>query len=52
MRDSEGAAPLALEAYEALAEAYAAAVDAKPHNALYERPATRSLLPDVRRLRA
>lgn len=40
--------PLALEAYQALAEAYAAKVDTKPHNAYYERPATLSLLPDVR----
>jgi 2-polyprenyl-3-methyl-5-hydroxy-6-metoxy-1,4-benzoquinol methylase len=39
--------PLALEAYEQLAEAYAARVDTKPHNAYYERPATLSLLPDV-----
>ena len=39
--------PLALEAYEQLAEAYAAKVDTKPHNAYYERPATLSLLPDV-----
>jgi len=38
--------PIALEAYEALAEAYAAVVDTKPHNAYYERPATLSLLPD------
>ena len=41
-------APLALEAYEKLAEAYAARVDTKPHNAYYDRPATLSLLPDVR----
>lgn len=40
--------PIALKAYEALAEAYAATVDTKPHNAYYERPATLSLLPDVR----
>jgi SAM-dependent methyltransferase len=40
--------PIALEAYEALAEAYATLVDTKPHNAYYERPATLSLLPDVR----
>lgn len=40
--------PMALDAYEALAEAYAAAVETKPHNAFYERPATFSLLPDVR----
>jgi SAM-dependent methyltransferase len=39
--------PLALEAYEALAEAYAARIDTKPHNAYYDRPATLSLLPDV-----
>jgi len=30
-----------------MAEAYAARVDTKPHNAYYERPATLSLLPDV-----
>ncbi|MGE5123471.1 MAG: class I SAM-dependent methyltransferase [Acidobacteriaceae bacterium] len=40
--------PLAQDAYDALAEAYAAMVDTKPHNAYYERPATLSLLPDVR----
>ena len=39
--------PIALDAYETLAEAYAAAVETKPHNALYERPATLSLLPDI-----
>lgn len=33
--------------YDALAEAYAARADTKPHNAYYERPATLSLLPDV-----
>jgi len=40
--------PIALEAYEALAEAYAAAIDTKPHNAYCERPATLSLLPNVK----
>jgi len=40
--------PVALEAYEMLAERYAALIDTKPHNAYYERPATLSLLPDVR----
>ena len=40
--------PLAYDAYEALAEDYAAHVDTKPHNAFYERPATLSLLPDVK----
>jgi SAM-dependent methyltransferase len=39
--------PVALEAYERLAEAYAAKIDRKAHNAFYERPATLSLLPDV-----
>ncbi len=34
--------PIALDAYETLAAAYAAAVDTKPHNAYYERPATLS----------
>jgi SAM-dependent methyltransferase len=43
MRDK----PIAYDAYEALAEAYASAVETKPHNAYYERPATLSLLPEV-----
>ena len=42
--------PIALEAYEQLAEAYAKRIDTKPHNAYYERPATLSLLPDVKDL--
>jgi SAM-dependent methyltransferase len=45
---SEHGEPIAQEAYDALAEAYAALVDTKPHNAYYERPATLSLLPDVK----
>jgi SAM-dependent methyltransferase len=40
--------PIALDAYEALAESYAAVVETKPHNAYYERPATLSLLPEVK----
>jgi 2-polyprenyl-3-methyl-5-hydroxy-6-metoxy-1,4-benzoquinol methylase len=40
--------PISLDAYEALAEAYAAVIDTKPHNAYYERPATLSLLPEVK----
>jgi SAM-dependent methyltransferase len=40
--------PIALEAYELLAEAYASVIDTKPHNAYYDRPATLSLLPAVR----
>ena len=39
--------PIARDVYDAFAEAYAAAIDTKPHNAYYERPATLSLLPDV-----
>jgi SAM-dependent methyltransferase len=37
----------ATSAYEAMAEEYAAAVEANPFNALYERPGVISLLPDV-----
>jgi len=40
--------PIALDAYETLAEVFAAVVDTKPHNAYYERPATISLLPEVK----
>lgn len=43
--------PIALEAYEQLAEAYAERIDTKPHNAYYERPATLSLLTEVNDLR-
>ena len=39
--------PLALQAYEALAERFAALVETKPHNAHYDRPAVISLLPEV-----
>ncbi len=39
------------EAYNAIAAAYAATVDTKPYNAYYERPATLSLLPDVKGMR-
>jgi SAM-dependent methyltransferase len=43
--------PLAVRNYGKFADRYAALVPTKPHNALYERPATLSLLPDVRGLR-
>lgn len=43
--------PIALDAYEHLADAYSAHIDTKPHNAYCERPATLSLLPEVRGLR-
>jgi ubiquinone/menaquinone biosynthesis C-methylase UbiE len=39
--------PIARDAYEQLADAYAAMVDTKGHNAYYERPAILSLLPEV-----
>lgn len=44
--------PIALNAYERLAEAYAARVDTKAHNAFYDRPAVISLLPSVAGQRA
>jgi len=46
-----GDKPVAFDAYEDLAEAYAAVIDTKPHNAYCERPATLSLLPDVKNKR-
>jgi SAM-dependent methyltransferase len=39
--------PIALEAFDRLADGYAALAENKAHNAHYERPATLSLLPDV-----
>jgi SAM-dependent methyltransferase len=39
--------PIALDAYERLAAAYAARVETKAHNAFYDRPAVISLLPPV-----
>jgi SAM-dependent methyltransferase len=38
---------VAYDAYETMADGYAALIDTKSHNAYYERPATLSLLPDV-----
>jgi len=40
--------PIAQDAYEKLADAYAEMIETKPHNAYLERPATLSLLPDVK----
>lgn len=40
-------APIALAAYEALAEAYSRQAPTKPHNAEYDRPAVLSLVGDV-----
>lgn len=39
--------PLAYEAYQTLASAYAERVETKPHNAYYERPAMLAMLPNV-----
>ena len=44
-------APVALDAYEAMADEYSDRVGEAPFNAYLERPATRSLLPDVDGLR-
>jgi SAM-dependent methyltransferase len=43
--------PLALRAYEALAEQYSALAPTKPHNAYYNRPAMFSLLPPLEGMR-
>jgi SAM-dependent methyltransferase len=40
--------PIALKAFEELAESFACRIDTKPHNAFYERPATLSLIPEVK----
>lgn len=47
MSNTEPGKPLAYDAYEQLAEEFAAHIDVKPHNAFYDRPATLSLLPEV-----
>jgi SAM-dependent methyltransferase len=39
--------PIARQAYDLLAEGYAARIDTKAHNAFYDRPAVLSLLPPV-----
>ena len=39
--------PRAYKAYQELADAYAAKIDTKPHNAYYDRPAMLSMLPDI-----
>jgi len=42
--------PIALDAYELIADQYAARIDTKAHNAYYDRPAMLSLLPPVQGL--
>ncbi len=48
MKNRRGKDPIALQAFETLAERYASLVDTKPENAYYERPAVFSLLPGVK----
>jgi ubiquinone/menaquinone biosynthesis C-methylase UbiE len=43
--------PIAFEAYEELADAYAEIVETKPHNAYYDKPAVISLLPELNGLK-
>jgi SAM-dependent methyltransferase len=50
-KSEDPALPMALEAFERLADDFAALAETKAHNAYYERPATLSLLPDVAGLR-
>ena len=44
---SDDTKPIAFDAYEKLADFFAAESDTKPHNAYYDRPAVVGLLPDV-----
>ncbi|MBC8101261.1 MAG: class I SAM-dependent methyltransferase, partial [Cytophagales bacterium] len=45
--DNPPSPPVALEAYERMADLYAAQLATKPHNAFYERPALLALLPSL-----
>src|SRR5438132_1133235 len=51
MDDQEAIAAQAIEAYEAIAERFAEHSETSAHNAFCERPATLSLLPEVRGMR-
>ena len=48
MRKQKKDKPIALEAYEAMAERYNARIEIAPYNAYIERPAILSLLPEVK----
>lgn len=48
MNHDDDSVPIALEAYEKMAEQYAARVETKPHNAYVDRPTVFSLLPEIR----
>ena len=45
--DQDRSQPAALDAYDSMAEGYAAAIEENPRSAYYERPAIMDLLPDV-----
>ena len=51
MNDERKTEREAAATYERIADAYAARIDTKPHNAFYDRPAVISLWPDVARMR-
>jgi SAM-dependent methyltransferase len=48
LSEREKEKPIALEAYEAMAEEFDARIETKSYNAYLERPATLSLIPDVK----
>ncbi len=47
MSEQKSTRPVALEAYDSMAEAYAAAIEENPRSIYYERPAIMHLLPEV-----
>lgn len=46
--DSSSVKPIAYDAYQSLADHYAAGIDTKPHNAYYDRPAMVGMWPELR----
>jgi SAM-dependent methyltransferase len=51
LSNQEDGRPVAIEAYESMADAYAAEIETNPRVIYYERPAMRGLLPNVSGLR-
>jgi len=47
-RDSSSVKPIAYDAYQSLADHYAAGIDTKPHNAYSDRPAMVGMWPELR----